>query len=49
MTDSELVSSTVFDVSHLGGVPQEQKMIKGHLSRVTYHQVYVYTKKMQYP
>jgi len=28
----------------LGGVPREQKMLKGHLSRVIYHQVYSYTK-----
>jgi len=26
--------------SLLGGVPREQKMLKGHLSRVIYHQVY---------
>jgi len=24
----------------LGGVPREQKMLKGHLPRVMYHQVY---------
>ena len=24
----------------LGGVPREQKMLKGHLPRVIYHQVY---------
>ena len=29
----------------LGGVPPEQKMLKGHLPRVIYHQVYLYTKK----
>ena len=28
----------------LGGVPREQKMFKGHLPRVIYHQVYQYTK-----
>ena len=28
----------------LGGVPREQKMLKGHLPRVIYHQVYLYTK-----
>jgi len=28
----------------LGGVPREQKMLKGHLPRVTYHQVHLYTK-----
>jgi len=28
----------------LGGVPREQKMLKGHLPRVIYHQVYYYTK-----
>jgi len=28
-----------------GGVPREQKMLKGHLPRVIYHQVYLYTKK----
>ena len=27
-----------------GGVPQEQKMLKGHLPSVKYHQVYQYTK-----
>ena len=26
--------------SSLGGVPREQKMLKGHLPRVVYHQVY---------
>ena len=26
--------------SSLGGVPREQKMLKGHLPRVIYHQVY---------
>ena len=29
----------------LGVVPQAQKMLKGHLPRVLYHQVYMYTKK----
>ena len=24
----------------LGGVPREQKMLKGHISRAIYHQVY---------
>jgi hypothetical protein len=28
----------------LGGVPREQKMLKENLSRVTYHQVYLYAK-----
>ena len=28
-------------VGSLGEVPQEQKMLKGHLPRVIYHQVYV--------
>ena len=28
----------------LGGVPREQKMLKGHLPRVIYHQVYWYRK-----
>ena len=28
----------------LGGVPREQKMLKGHLPRVKYHQVSSYTK-----
>jgi len=28
----------------LGGVPREQKMLKGHPPRVIYHQVYSYTK-----
>ena len=27
-----------------GGVPREQTMLKGHLPRVIYHQVYWYTK-----
>ena len=30
--------------SALGGVPRQQKMLKGHLPRVIYHQVYKYTK-----
>ena len=29
-----------------GGVPLEQKMLKGHLPRVIYHQVHKYTKSM---
>ena len=28
-----------------GGVPREQKLLKGHLSRVMYHPVYSYTKR----
>ena len=28
----------------LGGVPREPKMLKGHLPRVIYHQVYLYTR-----
>ena len=28
----------------LGGVPREQKKLKGHLPRVIYHQVYYYTE-----
>ena len=31
-------------VLNLGGVPREQKMPQGHLPRVIYHQVYLYTK-----
>jgi len=34
--DSGLVGST----DSLGGVPREQKILKGHLPRVRYHQVY---------
>jgi len=30
--------------SGLGGVPREQTMLKGHLPRVMYHQVYKYTQ-----
>ena len=30
---------------YLGGVPREQKMLKGHQPGVIYHQVYEYTKK----
>ena len=30
--------------SSLGGVPREQKMLKGHLPRVMYYQVYLHTK-----
>ena len=33
------------DVIKLEGVPREQKMLKGHLPRVIYHQVYLHTKK----
>ena len=43
LIDSELVGSTV----SLGGVPRELKMLKGHLPRVIYHQLYWYTKIMQ--
>ena len=31
--------------SSLGGVPRGQKMLKGHLPRVIYHQVYYYTQR----
>ena len=31
---------TVCNVNSLGGVPREQKMLKGHLPRVIYHRVY---------
>ena len=31
-------------VGWLDGVPREQKMLKGHLPRVIYHQVYQHTK-----
>jgi len=27
-------------IHYIGGVPREQKMLKGHLPRVIYHQVY---------
>ena len=37
LIDSGLVGSS------LGGVLREQKMLKGHLSRVIHHQVYLYT------
>jgi len=42
MIDSGLVGS-------MGGVPRDQKMFKGHLPRVIYHQVYEYTKKKIIP
>ena len=29
----------------LAGVPREQKMLKVHLPKVIYHQVYLYTKR----
>ena len=29
----------------LGGVPREQKMLEGHLTRVMYHSAYYFTKK----
>ena len=32
------------DLESLGGVPRVQKMLKGHLPRVMYHQAYQYTK-----
>ena len=32
--------------SGLGRVPREQEMLKGHLPRVIYHHVYLYTKIM---
>ena len=38
MTGVTLHSST--DSGLVGGVPREQKMLKGHLPRVIYHQVY---------
>ena len=38
LIDSGLVGSTDFHC--LGGVPREQKMLKGHIPRVKYHQLY---------
>ena len=42
--DSGSIGSTDFHSSHPtgagGGVPREHKMLKGHLPRVIYHQVY---------
>jgi hypothetical protein len=55
--DSGLVGSTDVHSSHAqglepehhafspGGVPQEQKMLKGHLHRVIYHQVCQYRRE----
>ena len=37
LIDSVLVGSSE---TSLGGVPREQKMLKGHLPRVIHHQVY---------
>jgi len=37
----------MFKVWYLGGVPREQKMLKGHLPRVMHHQVY--EEKLLYP
>jgi len=49
MLDSGLVGSTVFHSSHPqgheGGVPREQKMLKGHLPRVVHHRVYLSTRR----
>ena len=33
----DLIAASIYD---LGGVSREQKMLKGHLPRVIYHQVY---------
>ena len=33
-----------WDLTSLGGVPREQKMLKGHLPSVMYYQVYKYTR-----
>jgi len=35
-----VMKSGLVGTADLGGVPREQKMRKGHLPRVTYHQVY---------
>ena len=35
-----VMKSGLVGTPDLGGVPREQKMRKGHLPRVTYHQVY---------
>jgi len=37
---SEHIPSFVKSVIDSGGVPREQNMLKGHLPRVIYHQVY---------
>ena len=34
----------MIDAGLVGGVPREQKLLKGHLPRVIYHQVYLYKK-----
>ena len=49
LIDSGLVGSTDFHSSHQqghDGGPREQKMLKGHLPRVIYHQVYEHTPKI---
>ena len=46
MIDLGFVGSTYSHSSHPhGGVPREQKILKGHLPRVIYHQVYWCMKK----
>jgi len=40
MMDSEFVGSTGVSFIASAGVPREQKMLKGHLPRVIYRQVY---------
>ena len=41
---SEVIDSGLVRSTALGGVPREQKMLKGHLTRVIHHRVYYYTK-----
>ena len=43
-SNARLAQQVCLRVVSLGGVPREQKMLKGHLPRVIYHQVYEYTK-----
>jgi len=42
--DSNSIKTFFIQLEDMGGVPREQKMLKGHLPRVIYHQVYKYTK-----
>jgi len=37
--EDEVLPSVMMN-DRLGGVPREQKMLKGYLSRVIYHQLY---------
>jgi len=45
----DCLKCAIFARQRMGGAPREQKVLKGHLPRVIYQQVYYYTKINEVP